>query len=252
LGRWTVHGAVILLAVCSLGAGSEVTPGGRRPHIAAAQADIDEGLLEIQGSGFLGSGSAPISVLLAGEPLAIVSQSANEICARLPAGMEPGTYRLLVARGRLPWVDSFSLSIGIEGPQGPPGDQGPPGQMGPPGPPGPPGNNGDPGLKGDPGPPGPKGLSWRGAWAADVQHHVHDAVSHEGASWLALRESKGVPPAEGAHWTLLAARGPKGDQGEQGAQGPLGASAPAGQACPPGQLVSGFDVAGNVVCYGGP
>jgi hypothetical protein len=77
-------------------------------------------------------------------------------------------------------------------------------------------------LMGDPGPAGPKGLNWRGAWDATFDYVVDDAVSHEGSSWIALQDSTGATPAEGADWTLVAAKGDKGDPGEQGIQGPQG------------------------------
>jgi hypothetical protein len=53
-------------------------------------------------------------------------------------------------------------------------------------------------------------LVWRGPWAADTQYATRDVVSYGGSSWWALRPSTGVVPAEGADWSLLAAKGDPG------------------------------------------
>lgn len=93
--------------------------------------------------------------------------------AALPEGIEPGTYRLTVARkGRFKTksaYDTFEVTIGATGPQGPQGEtgpagpQGPQGEIGPIGPQGEPGpiglkgDQGEPGIQGEQGPPGADG-----------------------------------------------------------------------------------------------
>lgn len=56
-------------------------------------------------------------------------------------------------------------------------------------------------------------VEWRGPWAAGTAYTTRDAVSHGGSSWWAVRPSTGVEPAEGADWSLLAAKGDTGQAG---------------------------------------
>jgi hypothetical protein len=205
VGRsWVVAGLVLTLGL--LGTAASANGHRRPPRIQKATADIDAGLLWIHGERLDGSHHDRVHVSLSGEPLSIVSVTETEIVAELPAGTEPGTYRLVVLRGRgqAPLGDALDVTLGTTGPAGPPGEQGPPGD---PGPPGLPGRDGSPG---EPGPPGPKGLNWKGPWDATVEYQADDAVSHDGSSWLALTTSTGVVPAEGANWTVVAARGEQG------------------------------------------
>lgn len=84
---------------------------------------------------------------------------------RLPAGLQAGTYRVLVANEITPiggsapelQTDGMDFSIGPDGPEGPQGDVGPQGEPGPVGPEGPQGPQGEPGPVGPLGPRGPRG-----------------------------------------------------------------------------------------------
>ena len=50
-------------------------------------------------------------------------------------------------------------------------------------------------------------LQWRGAWDNTANYDAHDAVSHGGNKWFALRPNIGVSPTEGADWTILGGGG---------------------------------------------
>jgi type VI secretion system Hcp family effector len=203
----------------------------RDPVIISASADLEAEQLTIRGLYF---GRATPHVTLAGKELAVLSSSPFEILAGLPPGIEPGSYLLTVCqRHRSKRSEPFEVTIGAAGPPGPAGPQGPEGQ---PGLPGPQGLQGLPGPEGPRGPVGPKGLSWRGAWDAGVQYSVDEAVSHEGSAWMAKKENVGVTPAEGAEWSLLAARGLQGVDGPQGPVGPVGPQGPVGPIGPEGAV----------------
>jgi len=106
---------------------------------------------------------------------------------------------------------------GPQGPAGPAGASGPRGATGPAGP------------AGASGPVGPKGLKWRGAWSSTTTYAVDDAVSRNGASWLATFTSNGSVPAPGsATWSLLADRGTTGPAGPPGSSDAWGRSGNAG------------------------
>ena len=92
------------------------------------------------------------------------------------------------------------------------------------GPEGQPGAIGPAGADGPVGPPGADGLpviTWKGAWNGSA-YDPHDAVSHAGSSWLALRSNSNITPTEGADWTLIAAKGVDGMNGSDGAPGANG------------------------------
>lgn len=84
------------------------------------------------------------------------------------------------------------------------------------------------------------GLVWRGEWRPGRQYEIGDAVAYQGASYLAVQQSKGPRPANSARWTRLAAkgdiggRGDAGPQGEPGVQGATGETGPAGPQGPSG------------------
>jgi hypothetical protein len=100
-------------------------------------ASVDGEILAIRGVGF---GNAAPFVALAGVPLVVLSSDGDEIAARLPEGIAPGSYLLVVARNPMlsPYY-LFDVTIGAAGPQGAPGPKGDPGPQGIPGPQGPPG-----------------------------------------------------------------------------------------------------------------
>jgi type VI secretion system Hcp family effector len=128
--------------------------------ISSAFADANTELLTIRGSGF---GDRTPRVTLAGEPLSVLSSGPFEVLAALPLGLEPGSYRLTVSRGRGDGKsDTFDVTLGAAGPAGPPGPggpEGPAGQSGPQGPQRQPGPQGPQGPAGAPGPQGPPGAA---------------------------------------------------------------------------------------------
>src|SRR5215475_13941609 len=125
-------------------------------------------------------------------------------------------------------VDFATGPPGEKGDKGDKGDTGPQGQVGPPGPAGqqgPTGTTGATGEQGPAGPQGPKGLNWKGAWDAATHYVADDAVSFNGSSWRALKDSANVTPIEGADWTIVAQKGDTGPQGSGGVTG-ISASSP--------------------------
>jgi type VI secretion system Hcp family effector len=123
--------------------------------ISGAFADAEAELMTIRGANF---GEHRPRVTLGGQALTVLSSGPFEILAALPPGLEPGSYRLTVSRGRGEGrSDTFAVTIGAVGPAGPPGPEGPEGPPGLPGPQGPPGPQGLPGSQGPAGPPGPQG-----------------------------------------------------------------------------------------------
>lgn len=126
--------------------------------------------------------------------------------------------------------------IGPLGPQGPQGIQGETGPVGSTGPQGPQGVQGMQGPQGIQGPKGDRGLTYRGPWVSGVAYAADDAVSHNGASWVALQATSSTVPSDSATtvWDKLAAKGDQGVQGVQGMQGPIGVTGPAGPQGPTG------------------
>ncbi|QIG76741.1 concanavalin A-like lectin/glucanase protein [Rhizobium phage RHph_Y52] len=57
---------------------------------------------------------------------------------------------------------------------------------------------------------GPRGLRWRGDWSNATAYDEDDAVSYNGASYIALVDNTNVTPVAGATWGSLAARGATG------------------------------------------
>ena len=112
--------------------------------IDRAEVDFDNNKIYIEGHKF---GKHPW-VYMNDMYLKVHSADNNYIEAELPS-IDPGTYRLVVARykrrHRLWLKGTMDLAIGTQGPKGDRGD------------PGPQGENGDPGPKGDQGDPGPQG-----------------------------------------------------------------------------------------------
>ena len=100
-------------------------------RIVEASADFDDGLLRVNGENFLRSTSDVVYVSLSGQMLAVVSRTPAELVARLPAGIVPGTYRLVVVRsGLIPLADAMDVTLGVVGPRGEPGEAGPKGERG--------------------------------------------------------------------------------------------------------------------------
>ena len=83
-------------------------------------------------------------------------------------------------------------------------------------------------------------MTWRGTWSAAVAYKVNDGVTYNGSSYVAYVAVGPVatpPPADVAHWALLAqagGTGPQGPMGPAGATGSTGAQGPQGVAGPMG------------------
>lgn len=116
------------------------------------------------------------------------------------------------------------------------------------------GATGATGAQGVQGPQGPQGVAggstnWRGAWDIGTAYSSNDAISHNGASYIALGSTTGNEPPNATYWNLLAAKGDtgatggtgaqgeqgvQGEQGIQGIQGPEGPEGPQGPEGPAG------------------
>ncbi len=135
------------------------------------------------------------------------------------------TNRSVLLNGRMPmYAHAFALTPGPAGPQGPAGAVGATGPQGPAGP------------TGAQGPQGPIGINNRGAWNSSNTYNANDAVTDQGAFWLALQTivantPNSEPSAANSSWQLLAAAGPSGTQGPAG---PVGATGATGAPGPPG------------------
>jgi hypothetical protein len=95
---------------------------------------------------------------------------------------------------------------------------------------GPPGSDGAPGPPGPQGPPG-EGLHNAGAWSSGSTYQPLDAVTYNGATWIAAIPVVGIPPGTTPEqWTPITGpqgeKGDKGDQGTQGERGDMGSSSP--------------------------
>lgn len=109
--------------------------------------------ITIQGYNF-GTKSAPL-VVLGTTHLAVTNYTSSSITANLPEGIAAGGYTLNVSCGF--FLQSFDITIGVTGPQGPKGDTGLMGPKGDTGSQGVKGDTGSQGVKGDTGSAGPKG-----------------------------------------------------------------------------------------------
>ncbi len=79
-------------------------------------------------------------------------------------------------------------------------------------------------------PAGAGGLVWRGAWSSATAYVINDAVSINGATYIAVANNTNSQPPS-ANWNTLAAKGDTGatgSTGATGAQGPTGPQGPAG------------------------
>jgi len=102
---------------------------------------------------------------------------------------------------------------------GPPGERGLPGERGEQGVPG------ERGDQGEPGSPGTAAREWRHRRGHNPSqtYELHDVVTHDGGSWLALYDDPGVLPGPGwAQLTVRGQRGKPGDKGDRGLTGPEG------------------------------
>ncbi len=198
----------------------------QRSEISKVEADLVGGYLYVSGENF-GRRDQP-TLKLAGEPLALLVKTDVQLIAALPAGIQPGTYRLTLQKGRgsdvLDSVDVTIGGVGPAGPEGPQGQQGPAGPAGLPGPagqPGPQGEAGALGLQGEPGLQGPAGQT-------------------------GPQGPQGVAGPQGAQG-VAGPQGPAGQTGPQGAAGPQGPQGVAGPQGPAGATVAVFPVGRSAV-----
>jgi hypothetical protein len=105
--------------------------------------------------------------------------------------------------------DRYQDSIDDKFQQVSPGPQGERGEAGPIGPPGEPGIPGPRGEKGDPGAPGKLPIVKH--YEPDAVHYAGDVVTHDGATYQALRDTGRAPPH--ADWVCLASAGREGVDG---------------------------------------
>ena len=75
----------------------------------------------------------------------------------------------------------------------------------------------------------------KGEYDPNTTYSKLNIVSYEGASYVANGPTRGNPPTDTQHWTMLSQRGEQGKQGVQGPQGPRGEQGPAGPQGPPGE-----------------
>ncbi|MBB5317071.1 hypothetical protein HDF09_001740 [Edaphobacter lichenicola] len=126
---------------------------------------------------------------------------------------------------------------GATGPQGTTGPVGPIGATGPAGATGaigPVGATGSAGAIGATGPAGPVGMVWKGAWVGTQSYAVNNAVSYNGATYIAIAASTNVVPTNTTAWNIVAAAGANGANGANGATGATGATGANGAPGPAG------------------
>jgi hypothetical protein len=160
-------------------------PPGQDVSITNVSVDFDNGVLYISGEHFDNGATPIVSLAGFGELLLANTPTDTQLEASLPILMADGDYRLTVLTGpNAGQSDSYDLTVGAMGPQGPTGEPGPQGEQGDQGPPGPQGPSGAPGPAGSTGAAGPQGVA--------------GAIGPQGAD------------------------GPQGPQGPAGSQGPAG------------------------------
>ncbi len=169
--------------------------------VTNVEVDYTSGEMFVYGRHF--SSGRPILVSLADLPLTVKHHQDTVIVVLVPSNFlrSPGAYLLTVSLGANPHLnDSFDVTLGAVGPQGPKGDPGPVGPQGPKG------DVGQVGPKGDVGPQGPVGP--KGDVGPQGPVGPRGDIGPQGPV------------------------GPKGDVGQQGPAGPKGDIGPQG---PPGQ-----------------
>ena len=90
----------------------------QRTEISKVEADLVGGYLYVSGENF--GRRDQLTLKLAGEPLTILVKTDVQLIAALPASTQPGTYRLVLQKGRgSDMLDSVDVTIGSSGPAGP-------------------------------------------------------------------------------------------------------------------------------------
>ena len=175
--------------------------------IKQVSVDFDSGEIYINGKNLTRKDRTP-TVKLAGTELVVSISTKELVIALLDPGTQAGDYLLTVSTGHgEKKTDSYDLTIGAVGPQGPEGAVGPQGETGPQGPIG---LTGATGKTGAVGPMGPRGI-------------------------------QGKPGAKG-DTGATGAQGPKGDIGPQG---PIGLTGDTGATGAPG--VSGYQIINRTI-----
>lgn len=145
--------------------------GNQQLVIVRAQVDLVNDVVMLEGQNFVASNDPSPSVTMGGFPMPVEGvPTATELYFSIPDDMPPGTYLVTVSRGhQAAKTDTFALTIGTVGEQGPQGEPGPQGPAGPQGetgatgPQGPPGPQGPTGATGPQGPIGPQGPAGDGS-----------------------------------------------------------------------------------------
>ena len=144
--------AVLVLALSAHSLFGAVASG---PVVNSGTINYQTNQVTLIGSGFEPTKVAP-TVVLSNTTLSLVSASNNQVVAKLPGSVAPGTFSITVtANGGASTV--FDLTYGAAGPQGLIGPQGATGAKGPAGPQGVAGMQGPSGPTGATGPQGPQG-----------------------------------------------------------------------------------------------
>lgn len=224
--------AAVLLRPVPARSQSSASRGADSPRIHEAHADLEAGVLIIEGEGF---GRRIPRVTLDHQALAVLSSSPTQILAVLPP-IVPGAYRLTVlTRKGKDHEDTIDITIGTIGPSGPEGPPGPAGLQGlagvagPAGAAGPAGPEGPVGPAGLPGPAGPQGA--QGLAGATGEMGPQGPAGPVGPTGqMGPQGPAGLAGPAGE----VGPQGPKGDTGAQGSVGPVGPSGPQGVAGPVG------------------
>ena len=105
-------------------------------QVNAVVADAGLTRITVRGVAFPTPTARNLLVYLRGSrlPLTILGGDASTIEAQLPAGLDPGSYMVVVTDLRGAELDSFAATLGSSGQQGPTGPAGPQGVPGPTGP----------------------------------------------------------------------------------------------------------------------
>jgi len=208
----TLRRLLPVVALLSVSAPAVADDHDHDARISRADVDVLDGLLFINGRGL--PRTEP-TVILGNLKLAVVSFSTTDIVARVPPGLAPATYLLLVGNNL-----RFAVSVGDVGPRGPKGDTGATGPQGPPGARGDTGPIGPQGLKGDPGATGPQGPPGaRGDTGPIGPQGLKGDTGPQGLQ--GLQGDTGPIGPQGLQG-LQGLQGPIGPQGLQGLQGPIG------------------------------
>lgn len=219
--RFAARVALALLMAGTVLAAPIVAFADSSKQPAITEARVDGAVLHVLG---LNLGGGKPKVILGTLPLSVVSMTATQIDALIPASVVPGSYLITVslAKGKegddrnddFGKYDEFWVTIGAVGSRGPAGLNGVDGATGAVGPQGPAGAVGATGALG---PAGPIGLQ--------------GAAGAQGSTGPAGARGLAGPSGSGG------TQGPPGPQGPVGAQGPMGPQGPAGSTGSPSTSV---------------